>query len=85
LVAEAGRLGHHMRRALEMGRLCANDPICGLHRPSENDPSLLSGSACHGCLFLPETTCEMRNDCLDRALVVDGIAASGVGLYGNGE
>ena len=28
-----------------------------------------NGSACHACLFLPETSCERMNDLLDRALV----------------
>ena len=28
----------------------------------------LHGAACHGCAFIAETSCEMRNDYLDRAL-----------------
>ena len=30
----------------------------------------LHGAACHGCALVAETSCEMRNDYLDRALVV---------------
>ena len=30
----------------------------------------LHGAACHGCTLISETSCEMRNDYLDRALVV---------------
>ena len=30
----------------------------------------LHGAACHGCSLIAETSCEMRNDFLDRALVV---------------
>jgi hypothetical protein len=84
LVAEGERLRHHLARAVEMAKLCANDPICGFHKPSPNDQASLVGSACHGCLFLPETACEMRNDFLDRALVVDSIGPPGVGFFGNG-
>jgi hypothetical protein len=28
----------------------------------------LHGAACHGCALVAETSCEMRNDYLDRAL-----------------
>ncbi len=28
------------------------------------------GAACHGCALVAETSCEMRNDYLDRALVM---------------
>lgn len=84
LVAEGERLRHHLTRAVDMAKLCANDPICGFHKPSPNDQALLVGSACHGCMFLPETACEMRNDFLDRALVVDSIGSPGVGFFGSG-
>ena len=30
----------------------------------------LHGAACHGCALVAETSCEMRNDYLDRALVI---------------
>lgn len=83
LVAEGERLRHHLARAVEMAKLCANDPICGFHKPSQNDQGLLVGSACHGCMFLPETACEMRNNFLDRALVVDSIGSPGVGFFGD--
>ena len=34
----------------------------------------LHGAACHGCLLIAETSCEQRNDWLDRALVVPTLA-----------
>lgn len=37
---------------------------------------LLNGAACHGCTLVAETSCEMRNDYLDRALVVPIIGES---------
>ena len=33
----------------------------------------LHGAACHGCALVAETSCEMRNDYLDRALVVPAL------------
>ncbi|MCX8007163.1 MAG: hypothetical protein N3B11_03495, partial [Coriobacteriia bacterium] len=51
--------------------LCSNDPICAQRKPSGNlDKRWLHGAACHGCTLVAETSCEMRNEYLDRALVV---------------
>ena len=38
--------------------------------PSSRERRWLHGAACHGCALIAETSCEMRNDYLDRALVV---------------
>ena len=71
LVETGRRLGAHLRRAIEDGRLCSNDPVCAEHTPdSEFEGRSLQGAACHGCLLIAETSCEQRNDFLDRALVV---------------
>jgi hypothetical protein len=64
-----------------MGRLCSNDPICALHAPREHDPQPLHGSACHGCLLISETSCEQRNDFLDRSLVVPTIENLGAEFF----
>lgn len=67
----AGRdISRHVRRALEMGELCSNDPVCAHHAADTHDHQPLLGSACHGCMLISETSCEQRNDFLDRALVV---------------
>jgi hypothetical protein len=64
--------------AAERLRLCANDPICADHDPlAEGDERSLHGAACHGCLLVPETSCEARNMLLDRSLIVETV--SGVG------
>lgn len=71
-LVEAGRrLAVHFRRALDDGQLCSNDPVCAEHAPDSNlEGRSLQGAACHGCLLIAETSCEQRNDFLDRALVV---------------
>jgi hypothetical protein len=33
----------------------------------------------HGCLFVAETSCETRNDLLDRSLVTDTLEGAGAG------
>jgi len=54
-----------------MSALCSNDPVCAYHVPGESLQSRwLHGAACHGCALVAETSCEMQNDDLDRALVV---------------
>jgi hypothetical protein len=71
LVEAADRLGAYLAHALDLGRLCSNDPVCAQHQPdNRQEDRLLSGAACHGCVLLAESSCERRNDFLDRALVV---------------
>ena len=78
----AGRdISRHMRRALECGELCSNDPVCAHHMPARHDGQQLLGSACHGCLLIAETSCEQRNEFLDRALVVPTVEALGAEFF----
>ena len=71
LVQQARHFEDHLANALEMGLLCSNDPICAQHAASDGmEQRFLHGAACHGCTLIAETSCEMRNDYLDRALVV---------------
>ncbi|MBI4325369.1 MAG: DUF1998 domain-containing protein, partial [Chloroflexi bacterium] len=78
----AGRdISRHLRRALECGELCSNDPVCAHHVPTRHDGQQLLGSACHGCLLIAETSCEQRNEFLDRALVVSTVEAIGAEFF----
>lgn len=78
LVEEGRRLGPHLARALEMAQLCSNDPVCAQHAP-DTDPTgrHLEGAACHGCLYVAESSCERFNNFLDRALVVATLGVAG--------
>jgi hypothetical protein len=69
---EQGRyLRRHLARALDLGRLCSNDPVCAGHSPQKDlAERYLEGAACHGCLFIAESSCERFNRYLDRSLVV---------------
>ena len=71
LVSLADRIDQLVAGALERGRLCSNDPFCSMHQPeSDLEKRYSHGAACHGCLLIAETSCEQRNQFLDRAFVV---------------
>lgn len=71
LVQQARQIDGHIDRALRTAALCSNDPVCAQHSPAVSiEERWLHGAACHGCALVAETSCEMRNDYLDRALVV---------------
>jgi hypothetical protein len=76
------RIEYHLDVALEMGRLCSNDPVCAQHQPdAEQEDRFLHGAACHGCLLIAETSCERRNEFLDRALVVATVERTGAEFF----
>jgi hypothetical protein len=82
LVEVGKRIEHHLEVALEQGKLCSNDPVCAQHRPdNEQEERFLHGSACHGCLLIAETSCERRNEFLDRALVVSTVEGLGAEFF----
>jgi hypothetical protein len=71
LVQQARHIDEHLSHALRISALCSNDPVCAHHAPGRSmEGRWLHGAACHGCALVAETSCEMRNDYLDRALVV---------------
>ncbi|RLS86807.1 MAG: DUF1998 domain-containing protein [Planctomycetota bacterium] len=81
-LVEAGRsIKKHMKRALESALLCSSDPVCAQHSPTALGSAQLQGAACHGCLLVPETSCEQRNDFLDRALVVPTVESEGAAFF----
>lgn len=79
-LGESKALGRHLGRALERLRLCTSDPLCAEHDP-EAEPLTLNGAACHGCLFVSETSCERGNRYLDRSLAVETVAGSSVPFF----
>ena len=82
LVQEARYFERHLTEALQMASLCSNDPICAQHDSGKSmEGRWLHGAACHGCSFLAETSCEMRNDYLDRALVVPVLGMPDAALF----
>jgi hypothetical protein len=71
LVGTAPRFSQILSSALERTRVCSNDPVCADHEPDPHGGDRAThGAACHGCLLIAETSCEMRNMFLDRNLLV---------------
>lgn len=86
LVQVGRRLGAHLETALDLGRLCSNDPVCAQHRPDHaQEERFLHGAACHGCLLIAEPSCERRNEYLDRALVVPTVDDGDAAFFSDGE
>ncbi len=58
---------------------CSSDPLCieGVHTMSE--PA--NGAACHACLLASETSCELFNSFLDRALLVGTPTTPSLGYF----
>ena len=55
--------------ALNDAQWCASDPIC--RESSGQGPESLNLAACHACMLLPETSCELQNRFLDRRAMLD--------------
>lgn len=85
LVEVGRRIDRHLAAALELGALCSNDPVCAQHRPDQlHEGRALHGAACHGCLLIAESSCERRNELLDRALVVPTVDSADLAFFGDG-
>ena len=82
LVEQARHMEEHLSMALRMAELCSSDPICAQHAPvGSPDERWLHGAACHSCSLIAETSCEMRNEYLDRALVVPTVDETGAAFF----
>ena len=69
-LGERRRLGRLLARAFEDAAHCSSDPLCAEHVPVFPSATL-HAAACHACLFASETSCEVGNRWLDRAVLVD--------------
>ena len=82
LVQVGRKIHRYLWNALELGRLCSNDPVCAQHNPAdENERRFLHGAACHGCVLIAETCCEQHNDFLDRSLVIPTVDSSDAAFF----
>lgn len=84
-LVEVGRnLERYLQQALDLGRLCANDPVCAAHLPDHEmggGDRYLEGASCHGCLLISEPSCERMNTYLDRTLVVGTVESSEAAFF----
>lgn len=69
-LGNAAHLKPLLDQAFEQARHCSSDPLCAEHVPTDASDTLHT-AACHACLFASETSCEINNRWLDRAVLVD--------------
>src|SRR5262249_49793108 len=82
LVGTAPQFARILRGALERVTICSNDPVCADHEPDDRSGDRAThGAACHGCLLIAETSCEMRNLFLDRNLLVPTMGLDGAAIF----
>ena len=82
LVGSVPRFSHILASALQRAAICSNDPVCADHEPDDRSGDRAThGAACHGCLLIAETSCEMRNLFLDRNLLVPTMANDGASFF----
>jgi Domain of unknown function (DUF1998) len=82
LIQAGRRMEHHLTTALNMAKLCSNDPVCAQHLPNNQlEKRYTLGAACHGCLLIAETSCECRNEYLDRSLLVATVSEKGAEFF----
>ena len=82
LVGTATKFAEIIEAALERSTICSNDPICADHHPDDRSGDRAThGAACHGCLLIAETSCEMRNLFLDRTLLVPTMTTDGAAFF----
>lgn len=67
-LAQPGRFEHLLQQAAERAKWCGADPVC-MSPPKAASLNVTPG-CCHHCLLVPETTCELFNQALDRAALV---------------
>ena len=67
-----------LQKALRKSRLCSMEPLCSYAKLGTGNKS--NGSACHACLYLPETSCESMNNLLDRAFIQNTLSSE-IGLF----
>ena len=80
-MAEPGHLGDTLLEGLQRLAWCSSDPVCIESSGAGADG--LNLAACHACVLAPETSCEMNNSYLDRALLfgTHDDAGEGQGLF----
>ena len=82
LVGIAPRFARILQNALARATICSNDPVCADHEPDDHGGDRAThGAACHGCLLIAETSCELRNLFLDRSLLVPTMSVDGAAFF----
>ena len=80
-IGKPGKLERIVRKAVLDAQWCSSDPICfESGYQGGQGPNGLNLAACHNCLLLPETSCELYNVFLDR-VTINGDISDGEGFF----
>lgn len=77
--ADAALLGATIMEAIRAQEWCSSDPLCIAGEMAS--PESHSVASCHSCMMAPETSCELHNRFLDRALLVGTESDRTVGFF----
>lgn len=75
----SGRLENTIMAAIENARWCSSDPIC--ISSDGQGPDSCNLAACFNCALLSETSCEVGNRLLDRALIIGSLENPELGFF----
>jgi hypothetical protein len=75
---QPGNLEDLVKDALAGAAWCSYDPVC--IDSNGQVPDSCNLAACHGCVLVPETSCEEGNRLLDRATLIGKPDASAIGF-----
>ena len=76
---ESDQMNVIFERTIHRARWCSSDPVCIESVGQGSDNANLA--ACHGCVLLPETSCEVGNRLLDRGLIVGTMDDPDIGFF----
>jgi hypothetical protein len=78
-MGEPDRFGTIVTNAINKARWCSADPVC--IESNGQGPGNCNLAACHSCALLPETSCEVQNRLLDRAMLVGTLGNPDMGYF----
>lgn len=78
-MGEPDRFGTIILNAIRKARWCSADPVC--IESKGQGPGNCNLAACHSCALLPETSCEVQNRLLDRAMLVGTLENPEMGYF----
>lgn len=71
-----------IRRMLRAARWCSADPICmEIGDSAGQGPDSCNLAACHSCALTSETSCELNNRFLDRAVLIGTLGSPEIGYF----
>jgi hypothetical protein len=81
-IGKPGNLEPVLQEALEEATWCSGDPVCmEIGGAGGQGPDSCNCAACYRCALVAETSCELQNRFLDRAMWVGTLTDPAIGLW----